>query len=162
MEYREIYGLKVSKCGVVIGRRGKPLKPSDNGRGYLIVSVRIDGKHTSKGVHRLVAEAWIENPEDLEEVNHKDCDRYNNHMDNLEWVTHGDNIAYSFETEGRSATGENNARCKTAESDVIRICELLQQGLSAAQIRDEGFDYGRVRSIRARRNWTHISENYVW
>lgn len=162
LEFREVYGLRVSECGVVIGRRGKPLKPWDNGRGYLIVKVKIDGKNTSKAVHRLVAEAWIPNPNNLPEVNHKDLNRYNCHKDNLEWMTHGQNIEYSYKMEGRSATGENNARAVVTEAVVVQICELLEQGLSAAEIRDKGFDYGRVRAIKRGQNWQHISKNYKW
>jgi hypothetical protein len=124
--------------------------------------VTIDGKKTSKGVHRMVAEAWIPNPTNLPEVNHKDLNRYNNHADNLEWMTHGENIEYSYKMEGRSATGENNARALVTESEVIQICELLQQGLSAAEVRDRGFDYDRVRKIKVRQNWTHVSQNYTW
>lgn len=162
MEFREIYGLKVSSCGVVIGRRGRPLKPVDNGRGYLIVTLAIDGKRTSKAVHRLVAEAWLNNPHSLPEVNHKDCNKLNNCVDNLEWCTRGYNIGYTYETDGRSATGENNARCKTTEVEVKQICELLQQGLSSAKIRDKGYDYELVRAIKCRKRWAHISKDYTW
>lgn len=162
MEFREIDGYKVSKCGVILGRRGLPLTPNDNGKGYLIVKVCIDGKWTSKAVHRFVAEAWIDNPENLPEVNHKDCNRQNNKINNLEWCTHSYNIEYSYDTAGRSALGENNARCKTDEAEVIEICELLQSGLSAAQVRDKGHDYRLVRAIKRRQNWSHISKDYSW
>lgn len=162
MEYREVEGYKVSKCGVILGRRGKPLTPTDNGKGYLIVKCFIGGKWTSKAVHRFVAEAWIENPNNLPEVNHKDCNRQNNSIDNLEWCTHSYNIEYSYDTKGRSATGENNARCKITEADARTICALLQDGLSSAEIRDKGFDYSVVRNIKRRSNWTHISQHYIW
>lgn len=146
----------------MIGKRGNTLKPSDNGRGYLIVGCVVNGVKTSKAVHRLVAEAWLPNPKNLPEVNHKDLNRYNCHVDNLEWMTHGKNIEYSYKMEGRSATGTDNARCKTEERTVIEICELLASGLSAAQVRDRGYDYGRVRAIKRRLNWQQISKNYVW
>jgi hypothetical protein len=162
MDFREIYGYKVSKCGVVLGRRGKPIAPSDNGRGYPIVSVVINGRRTSKGVHRLVAEAWLPNPEGLPEVNHKDCDRSNPHLDNLEWCTHGYNIEYSYSAKNRSARGTDNARCQTTEKVVRVICEKIASGMSAASIRDEGFSYTLVRAIKARKNWGHISKEYVW
>lgn len=162
MEFREVHGVKVSRCGVVVGKRGKPLKPADNGRGYLIVTVRVGGIKTCKGVHRLVAEAWVENPNNLPEVNHKDCNKLNNCADNLEWCTRGYNIGYTYETEGRSATGENNARCRATEIEVKHICELLQQGLAAATIRDKGHDYSLVRAIKSRKNWSHISKDYTW
>lgn len=162
IEYKEIYGYKVSKCGVVIGRRGKPLSSHDNGRGYLIVGVMVNGKNSSKAVHRLVAEAWLENPDNLEEVNHIDCDKLNNHVSNLEWCTRGYNIEYTYKNNGRSATGTNNARCKVDENIVREVCKLLVDGKSSAEIRDLGYSYGMVRNIKRRENWTHISEDYVW
>lgn len=160
---KEIYGgYQVSQDGVVLGKRGEPLSQHDNGRGYLIVRLIIDGRQTSKGVHRLVAEAFLENPTSLPEVNHKDCDRYNNHVSNLEWVTHGENIKYSYDSDNRSATGENNANCQTTEETVAKICELLSSGKSAACVRDCGFDYNLVRAIKQRKNWKHVSCNYTF
>lgn len=162
MKFREIEGYQVSMCGVVLGRRGRALKAYDNGKGYQIVSVTIGGRHTSKAVHRFVAEAWIENPDGLEEVNHIDCDRQNNSIDNLEWCTHSYNIEYSYSTLGRSALGENNARCLTTEAEVRKICELLELGNTAARIRNLGHSYSVVRKIKVRANWQHISKQYIW
>jgi hypothetical protein len=162
MEFKEVCGYKVSKCGLIIGRRGKPLTPVDNGSGYLICKVFINGKWTSKSVHRFVAEAWIDNPDNLPEINHIDCNRTNNSIDNLEWCTHSFNVLYSYITEGRSAAGESNARCKTTESEVRQICEMLVMGVSSAKIRDEGFDYDLVRAIKSKKNWTHVSNEYQW
>jgi hypothetical protein len=162
MELKEIYGVRVSKCGVVYGKRGRPIVANDNGRGYPIVSVYIDGKRTSKAVHRLVAEAWLPNPENLPEVNHKDCDRSNPTLSNLEWCTHGYNISYSYDTKNRSAEGDSNARCITTVDTVKEICSHLQVGLSSAAIRDLGYDYSLVRAIKSRKNWTHVSNKYIW
>lgn len=160
MEFREIYeGYKVSKCGVVLGRRGKPLTPTDNGRGYPVVKMYI-GKWTCRSVHRLVAEAWLPNPENLPEVNHKDCDRWNPHVDNLEWCTHGYNIEYSYAKNNRSALGESNARCETTNQIVHEICGLIRDGKSSSQIRDLGYSYDLTRRIRSKHNWKHISDTY--
>lgn len=162
MDFKEIYGYRVSKCGTILGKRGKPLIPFDNGRGYLIVSLLVGGKALTKAVHRLVAEAWVDNPLNLPEVNHIDCDKFNNHFSNLEWCTRGYNIKHAYDTNGRTAKGESNARCKTTESVVMAICERLSKGRPAADIRDEGFDYNLVRAVKSRKNWKHISEGYVW
>lgn len=63
------------------------LRPHKNAYGYLVVDLRHGEKRRIVGVHRLVAEAFIDNPnpEVLNEVNHKDEDKTNNRMDNLEW-----------------------------------------------------------------------------
>ena len=63
------------------------LKPSSNGKGYMRLTLRKDNKEVSKYVHRLVAEAFIPNLDNLPEVNHKDEVKNNNKVNNLEWCT---------------------------------------------------------------------------
>ncbi|WP_333604075.1 NUMOD4 domain-containing protein [Lactobacillus acetotolerans] len=74
--------------------KGRVLKPWDNGNGYLLVHIPIDGKQAKKLVHRLVAQTFISDPDSLPEVNHKDNDRTNNHVNNLEFCTHEYNSKY--------------------------------------------------------------------
>jgi len=74
--------------------KGRILKQYDNGRGYLNVSIPIDGKWTSKRVHRLVAQTFIKNPYSLPEINHKDGNKTNNNVSNIEWCTGEYNIEY--------------------------------------------------------------------
>lgn len=68
----------------------KLLKPLDNGRGYL--QIRISGKWYK--IHRLVAEAFIPNPCNYSEINHKDENKLNNRVNNLEWCSRKYNINY--------------------------------------------------------------------
>ena len=65
---------------------------------YKQVSLWKENKGTSYYVHRLVAEAFIPNPEDKPEVNHIDGNRQNNHISNLEWVTSGENSLHASKT----------------------------------------------------------------
>lgn len=81
--------------GVVHRRKEMVITPSDNGNGYKIISVYICGKRKNLYVHRLVAQAFLENPEGKPEVNHKDYDRGNNNVINLEWCTDRENANYS-------------------------------------------------------------------
>ena len=74
--------------------KGKILKQSDNGKGYLHVSIKFDGKFITKSVHQLVAQTFISNPDSLPEVNHKNCDRADNRIENLEWCTASYNRQY--------------------------------------------------------------------
>lgn len=65
-----------------------------NGRDYLLVKLYKDGKGTMKRVHRLVAEAFIENPNNYPVVNHKNWDKHDNRAENLEWCTYSYNNWY--------------------------------------------------------------------
>lgn len=79
-------------------REAKVLKPSINKDGYLKVGLRKDGKQYLKSIHRLVATAFIPNPEDKLQVNHIDGDKQNNTVFNLEWVTCKENIQHAWNT----------------------------------------------------------------
>lgn len=69
------------------------------GSGYLNVVLCKNGKRITHSVHRLVAEAFLPNPNNLPQVNHKDENKQNNCVDNLEWCTAGYNINYGTRTE---------------------------------------------------------------
>ena len=157
---KEIYGYFVTEDGKVFNKHLKELSPSDNGRGYLVVGLVFNGKRNTIGVHRLVAMAYLDNPLQLKEVNHKDGDKRNNCLSNLEWCTRGENIAHAYKNSLRSATGTENSRCLTDEATVREICLLLQAGYSCAKIRDLGYKYGLVRKIKDKSNWKHISDEY--
>ena len=75
-------------------------------RGYEIVHLRLNGKQNSKLVHRLVAQAFVSNPEDKKEVNNKDGIKTNNYMENLEWVSSSENHKHAYEN-GLMKTTEN-------------------------------------------------------
>lgn len=77
----------------------KILKPWKSGMGYLKVDLCKDGQCKSITVHRLIAEAFIPNPQGLETVNHKDEDKTNNVASNLEWMSQKDNLNYGTRTK---------------------------------------------------------------
>ena len=142
-------------------KSNKFLKTRVDISGYVTINIQDDsGRNRTKMVHRLVAEAFIPNPENKPEVNHIDGNRKNNCLTNLEWCTHGKNIQHSYKLENRSALGENNAKCKTNEKIVNEICIHLENGLKPSFIRDLGYDYNLIRAIKARKNWNHVSNNY--
>lgn len=72
------------------------LKGADNGHGYKYVTVCDSGKHKRLYVHRMVADAFLANPNNLPQINHKDENKANNNVANLEWCDSQYNMDYSF------------------------------------------------------------------
>jgi hypothetical protein len=89
-------------------RKGTILKPAPmtkkNGKGYMGVTLYKNGKHPTVTVHRLVAQHFIPNPDNLPQINHKDENPLNNHVDNLEWCTCSYNINYGTANLRRANT----------------------------------------------------------
>ena len=81
---------------VISIKSNKTLRSYDNGHGYKTVCLCIDGKPKHYYVHRLVASAFVENPNDYPEVNHIDEDRGNNRAENLEWCTGSENMLHAY------------------------------------------------------------------
>lgn len=93
--------VKSSKSGDI-----KLLHPSLNKtRGYVYISVQANGKRKNYSLHRLVAKYFVPNPMNKEEVNHKDMDRTNNEVSNLEWVTRSENQLHAFQNGRKSPVG---------------------------------------------------------
>lgn len=101
-DYEELY--QVSNLGRVrsMPRKGTHinkihiLKSNKNYKGYLHVSLTKKCVSKTKSIHRLVAETFIPNPDNLPQVNHKDGNKLNNCVDNLEWITNYDNLIHSI------------------------------------------------------------------
>lgn len=92
--YESLYQIS-NKGNIFSKRKNKNLAKTDNGKGYKLVSFHTKGKRKNFYVHRLVAEAFIENPNNFKTINHKDFDRSNNEVTNLEWCTQLHNVRYS-------------------------------------------------------------------
>ena len=89
--YEGLYA--VTSCGKVWSYKNKKfLETHISNRGYLRVSLCKDGKMKHYSVHRLVAEAYIPNKDNLPQVDHIDNDKTHNYVNNLQWITHKDNV----------------------------------------------------------------------
>lgn len=93
---------EVSNFGKICSRSRKTnklhnLSPTLTSDGYLRIGINLTGIGKSQNyyIHRLVAMAFLPNPNNLPEVNHIDCNTVNNSVENLEWCTHADNIRHS-------------------------------------------------------------------
>lgn len=77
-------------------RKGGAISHRINGRGYVMVNLWKDGVMYTRNVHRLVGEAFINNPLNKPEINHIDGDQTNNHIANLEWCSRSENALHSI------------------------------------------------------------------
>lgn len=96
----------VSTDGQVMGQMGEVVKTSINNGGYeIVVGVNDTGKHTTTTVHRLLALAWLPNPEGLSDVDHLNSDRLDNNLSNLRFLSHAENLRGREKTfQGRPVT----------------------------------------------------------
>lgn len=137
--------------------------------GYVYVFLR-DKQYKSKNVrlHRLVAQTFIPNPENKPEVNHKDCNKQNNCVNNLEWSTRQENIDHSWKN-GRCQSaierimkvnetqfGERHHQSKLTEKEVLEIRKIG----TTKSLREIGLMYNvslqLIWYILKRKNWKHI------
>ena len=117
---------KVSNKGRVLGAR-KMLSSSSNGTGYQKVALFMGKKCCMRYVHRLVAQAFIPNPENKPEVNHKDRNKSNNCVDNLEWLTEKENFRHAL-SNGHKTLGEYCwKRAKECNSKPVKCVETGEE-----------------------------------
>lgn len=110
------------------GRDAKILKPSKTIWGYLDIQLCKNGKYHHERIHRLVASAFLPNPNKLPQVNHKDFDRTNNQVNNLEWCSTSENYWYS----------RTNNRGNSRPSHLVKCIETDREYQSAV---DAARDY---------------------
>ena len=128
-------------------------------------SVRIsyvDGKYFDKYIHRLVAEAFIPNPENKPIVNHIDGDKHNNRLENLEWVTYSENSKHASEL-GLIRSGPESQKAILSTEQVHAICRKLVQGYRVKDLVIEfGVSQPVISSIRAATRYTEIASLYTF
>lgn len=102
--------------------------------GYLELHLCFNGERRYYLVHRLVAEAFIPNPEDKKEVNHKNGIKTDNRVENLEWVTSKENKEHANIVLGINNCGEKSGQSKLTEEQICNILGLLRAGQSHRKI----------------------------
>lgn len=143
----------ITSCGRVWSYRNEMfLKPKITKDGYLRVKLCKNGKMKHIGVHRLVAEAYLPNPNNLPQVNHKDENKKNNCLQNLEWCDASYNINYGTCVKRRSAK---------------RKKPILQFDLEGNFIREwnSAVDVGKRERANIKeclRGRTKTAYNYIW
>lgn len=132
--------------------------------GYLIFTVgqsqgiRNSTKTFQLSIHRLVAKAFIPNPNNYDSVNHIDGNKLNNCVTNLEWCTSQKNVSLAWE-KGliKPNKGEKNGRHILTAEKVKEIKELLKQGITAVEIAKKfNVSPSTIDCIKNKRTWKNI------
>lgn len=127
---------------------------------YHAVNLSHKGNVKHCFVHRLVAEAYVENPDQKDYVNHKDGNKLNNHYTNLEWVTFSENIQHAFETGlNKGLVGVENGRALLNDEQVAEIYKRLQAGEKSIDLAKEfGVERTTIGNIKRKKLWKHVTD----
>lgn len=142
------------------GKRYYPVIIRKNGKniwGYENVDLYKNGVGKMITIHRLVAIAFIPNPDNNPQVNHKDGVKTNNNVNNLEWVTRSENQLHAFKTFRKKLYGEDSSNNKLKEVEVLKVYEMLKDGKSQEEIANI-FNVGQslISLIANGKRWSHI------
>ena len=135
--------LEVSTLGRVRSVEGHYYTSRKNHNGYLCVSFRVNGKKVGKFVHRLVAETFINNLNSLTQVNHKDCNRENNNVNNLEWCT----VSYNAKYREKFGISSTEARGHPVLAINLKTQEVSKFGSQHEASRELGFSQGNINGV---------------
>ncbi|OPZ22220.1 MAG: NUMOD4 motif protein [bacterium ADurb.BinA186] len=157
-------GYSVSNLGRVFSPKredsmGRPIRGSGHMlkysivRGYFYIGLSKDGKSKMHRVHRLVASAFIPNPNNYPTVNHIDGNKFNNCSENLEWASHKQNVLHAI-TTGLRKPIFGSSRAGLKEEDALTIREMYRKGESQSRIaKIFKISQSGVSSIIRKRSW---------
>lgn len=132
--------------------------------GHLRVGLRINGKNRKKYIHQLVAEAFVPNPENKQQVHHKDGDELNNDYDNLIWVTDKEHKELTkLLNQYIGIKGSSNSSSKYSDEQIERTLKLIEENdLYPDEICNEtGISYSTFQHLLHRpESWDYIKCNY--
>lgn len=124
-------------------KKRRILKQQRHDNGYLCVAFKVNGKTVTRYVHRLVAQTFIPNPDNLPEVNHKDNNPANNCVSNLEWCTHEYNIQYR-EKYGISAEKANGRPVLAVNLATLEVSQFHSRSEASRVL---GVNIGNINSV---------------
>lgn len=136
----------------------KTLKAALNGRGYLMVILSKNKKRENLIIHRLVAEAFIPNTNNLPQVNHRNGIKTDNRVENLEWCTSKENNIHARKIKLNNCYGENCVNSKLLEKQILEIREkYLTEKISQRKLGDKyNVTHKTIFDIVSRKTWKHL------
>lgn len=125
---RDFPNYTIDTTGNVLNKHGKAIQPEVTNNGYLRVSLSNDKiKHKHLSVHRVVAETFVPNPNDLPQVNHINENKRDNSVSNLEWCSPVDNLNHSHVIDKASKAKEHKIKCVTTNTTYNSIKEAASE-----------------------------------
>ena len=140
-------------------RSNKFLKPNDIGKGYLQVTLYNSKTRKSFLVHRIVADEFVDNPNNYTEINHRNGNKFDNTIGNLEWFSRSENMKHAHDNRLAIAKkGEEQWYSKLTDEEVIEIKELLKiSDITQKQIAElYGVSQSNISIIKCDKGWKHI------
>ena len=142
----------------------KILKPFARPNGYLGVTLSKKGKSITKSIHRIVAETFISNQNKLLQVNHKDGNKQNNNVNNLEWCTAQENIKHSWKNGLSRVTEGMREHCKVYNKKVMQYDKnenFIKEWESASEA-GRKLNIFQQSIVACLKNRTKTAGGYIW
>ena len=140
-----------------VTKLGQPLRPHLTPKGYLRVQLQKDGVGKAHMIHRLVAMAFLGAPQEREQVNHKNGDKQDNYLGNLEWVSPSGNLQHAYDEGLREPNVKYIVHCEEEDLTTIgtqkMVVELIKRGYNATT--------GGVWSCIQGENATHLDLHFT-
>jgi len=135
------------------------LHSTNKSKGYCRIGLILNGKQKAYSVHRLVASAFIDNPNNYSQVNHIDGNKENNHVNNLEWCNQSQNMQHRIKIlkQESKLKGNNNPKSKLTEDQVKQLPKLLQIMTKAAISRLWKVNANTLSEITSGRSWKYLN-----
>ena len=140
-------------------QKDKILKKRIDKDGYYNIVLCNGGKNRYARICRLVAQAFISNPENKPQVNHIDGDKQNDNWYNLEWVTSSENNKHAFKIGLKTQIGEKNNQAKLKNKDIIFIRKNKNKYKQMELAKLFNVSQRNIRFIIKNKTWKHINAN---
>ena len=154
-DYEGLY--KVTSEGQIWSEYSRSyLKPFADNRGYLRVRLYKEGRARTVLISRMVALAFVNNPDNLCTVNHKNGNKLDNSMENLEWMSLSDNVKHAYQSGLNSSSGSNNPNAKLTPEQVREIRATYKPyKVTATDLANKfGVDVSTIRRAASNYTWS--------